>query len=162
MDERTEFGWRVHDALKDWTGKVDTKASIAVALDTAVAGLLIPASRQGAPLYGLTGWRLAVFMTGLGILGLSALWAMFVVIPQLRRRSSRREWRDGVIYFGHLRHWREDDLVARLEIDHAHDVRQLAKQNIAMSKIAWRKHTALQISLVLLVVAIAHVIAAAI
>ena len=153
MDESTEFAWRVHDALKDWTGRVDTKASIGVALDTAVAGLLIPASRQGAPLYGLTGWRFAVFLTGIGMLVLAAGCAMYVVIPQLDRRHSGRNWRDGIIYFGHLRHWHEDDLVARLG-NHEDNLRQLARQHIIMSRIAWRKPRALQRSLQLLVISV--------
>lgn len=161
MDEPIEFAWHVHDALKDWTGKVDTKASIAVALDTAVAGLLLAASRQGGPLYALMGWRFACLLTGIALLLAAAVLAMYVVVPHLKRRTNRK-WRDGIIYFGHLRKWNVEDLVARLEQPQADNLRELAQQHIVMSGIAWRKHAALQGSLLLLVVAVCLFIMAAI
>ena len=37
----TEFAWRTHSAITDWTAKVDVKASIVLALETAIMGAVM-------------------------------------------------------------------------------------------------------------------------
>src|SRR3954454_8490903 len=40
-----DFAWRVHGALDAWTGKVDTKASITLAIESAVLGFVLTLSK---------------------------------------------------------------------------------------------------------------------
>ena len=67
---------------------------------------------------------------------------MAAVFPQLNRRTSSAEWKDGLIYFGHLRRW-DASLLAKKMQDTAM-LPVLSKQLVAMSAIAWRKHVFLQ------------------
>jgi hypothetical protein len=145
-----EFGWRVHGALDSWTGKVDTKASIALAIESAAFGFVVTLSRKGERFAHLAGSSRTWYDIGLGFVLFAVLMSLAVVLPQLNRRASRKNWRDNMIYFGHLRRWRPDDL-ARALLDERLDEQQLARQLVAMSKIAWRKHAWLQWSLVSLV-----------
>jgi len=79
-------------------------------------------------------------------------------MPQIRRRRTKTEWRDDFIFFGHLRHWKDDDLAAAWA---SHDPAPvLARQAVAMSKIAWRKHGLLQLSLTTAVLGIGGLILA--
>ncbi len=149
-EEPLDFAWRVHDALNDWIGKVDFKASVILAVETGAAGLLVPLTASAGILHDLKGSRSGVFYAGLVLLALALLFAVLTVIPQLRRWKSRRggeEWKTNAIYFGHLRHWEVDKLVEHIE-SRASETRQLAQQQITMSKIAWRKHSSLQASIV--------------
>jgi hypothetical protein len=142
----------VHSALDSWTGKVDTKASIALAIEGAALGYVISLSdknRRFASLRGAESWYYGV---GVALLLASLLCAALVVMPQLNRRRSRKEWRDNMIYFGHLRHWDADDLAQALSSARP-DEKQLARQLVAMSRIAWRKHSRLQASVALLILA---------
>lgn len=145
-DSGLDFAWRVHDALDSWTGKVDVKASIALALESAVFGFVVALSEHGERFASLSGSRLNWYHIGVGLLLFSVATSLAVVFPQLRRCKSKREWRDNVIYFGHLRRWEPSELAARLR-DSGLAEEQLARQLVAMSKIAWRKHSWLQWSL---------------
>ena len=163
-DETIDFAWRVHDALNDWTGKVDFKASIVLALETGLAAVMVPVAAGGGPLHGLTGSREGLFITGLVLLAIAVFCSMLVVTPQLDRWKSRRSgdrWKTNTIYFGHLRHWTVDELEVHLQT-RVDNLRQLAQQQIAMSKIAWRKHAYMQYSMVSLGLAIALLALAAI
>lgn len=146
-----EFGWRVHAALDSWTGKVDTKASIALAIESAIFGFVVTLSQTGEQFASLSGSDLTWYRVGVGFLLLSLLLSLFVVMPQLNRREAKRIWRSNMIYFGHLRHWDPQDLAAALA-QHQPVEAQLAQQLVAMSKIAWRKHSRLQLSLVSLLI----------
>jgi hypothetical protein len=143
----TDTAWKVHEALSSWTGRVDSKASIVLTLEVAALGFVI-ALTDGTKLFGdLTGWRDGAFKSGLVLLGLGILAALAVVCPQLSRRQASREWKEGLIYFGHLRRWDPEDLQQRLGSLRDADVQaSLAVQLVTMSKIAWRKHTLLQAS----------------
>lgn len=145
-----EYGWRVHGALDSWTGKVDTKASIALAIEAAVFGFVISLSEEHKRLADLHGAEQCFYRVGSSFILMSTLCALLVVAPQLNRRASSRDWRTNTIYFGHLRHWDPADLARTLR-DRRTDEEQLARQLVAMSKIAWRKHALLQWSLGLLV-----------
>jgi hypothetical protein len=155
-----EFAWRVHGALDSWTGKVDTKASIALAIESAMFGFAVTLSRENGPFAGLHGRGQAGYYIGLGLILVAVFFALLVVVPQLNRRKSKKGWEGNMIYFGHLRHWDPDELCHALS-KQRDDEGQLARQLVAMAKIAWRKHSLLQISLVVLVLAIVDLVAVA-
>jgi hypothetical protein len=150
--------------LNDWTAKVDFKASIVLALEVGVLGLVVTLSGDKGPLHQLSGWHVIAYRAGVGALFLGALLGMGVVIPQLNRRRTRKtgqEWHTNTIYFGHLRHWDDKALTARLN-ERQDSVEQLSRQLIAMSRIAWRKHSLLQVSMISLAVGAALVTSSAV
>lgn len=154
------FAWKVHDAINAWTGKVDTKASIALAIEVAIAGFAITLSTNHRQLTGLHGIRAHLDDIGLAVLFGSMLASLAVVMPQLSRRRARRTWQTNMIYFGHLRHWDPEQLANELIAGNIPSAAQLARQLIEMSRIAWRKHVWLQWSLILLIVASLLLVAA--
>lgn len=140
-----DTAWRIHAAVVDWTGKVDTKASFALAIETALLVGIFNASNTGV-LSDLAGWRaLWLYRIGTTLLVASVLLAMMVVRPRLRRRALDTESIVDFIYFGHLRHWAPEDLAAALASREVLPV--LARQLVRMSKIAWMKHRCVQYSL---------------
>jgi hypothetical protein len=145
-----DFGWRVHGALDSWTGKVDTKASITLAIESAVLGFVVTLSKDGERLARLTGASKTWYYAGLVALSAAVLSALRVVMPQLKRRRARREWRGNMIYFGHLRRWDSADLAVALRSKQVYEA-QLAKQLVVMADIAWKKHARLQWSIGFLV-----------
>lgn len=142
-----EFGWRVHGLLDNWTGKVDNKASIVLAIESAAFAFVVTQTTEGKVFADPGGVGFWVFRLGLGLLLAAIALALLVVLPQLNRRKSTNDWAKNSIYFGHLRHWNPDDLAKQLPEQAAHQREQLARQMVAMSKIAWRKHIWLQGSL---------------
>lgn len=154
-----EFAWRVHDGITEWTARVDSKASIALAIEAAVAGvvvLLATGDGELARTSGLTSWLVG---SGVVLLTASVVLAVLVVYPQLRARSTRKEFQNDVIYFGHLRLWDPEHLEERLATDSV-EMAGLSRQLVRMSKIAWRKHVWLQWSLALFVLGVLAVGAA--
>lgn len=129
---------------------MDAKASIALAIEAAVAGLVaLMATGDGelADASGLAAWSLGA---GVLLLAASVVLSVLVVFPQLRGRATRGEYSNDVVYFGHLRLWEPQSLAARLAEDSG-ELDGLARQLVRMSKIAWRKHVWLQWSLALFV-----------
>lgn len=155
----TEFAWKVHTALDSWTGKVDTKASIALAIESAVFGFVVSLSKAGERFSSLKSTPKAWYDIGVVLLLGAIFWALLVVLPQLNRRQSRKNWRAGIIYFGHLRHWDPEDLERELKRAEAYES-QLAAQLVAMSKIAWKKHARLQWSVLCFVLSAAALVLA--
>lgn len=150
-EEGVEFAWRVHSAIVDWTGKVDSKASFALTIESAVLGGVVALSTPDGVLGTLHGvGDLVPYRAGVVLLALAVLCAVLAVIPQVRARQTTQGWEDNVVYFGHLRHWD----AAKLAATYAELVPLpvLARQNVAMSKIAWRKHRLVQLSLALAVI----------
>jgi hypothetical protein len=144
-DASVSFAWSVHDALSTWTGRVDTKASIVLTIELAALGFVTALTDDDNLFSALHGWREGLFRIGLVALGLAIFAATAVVFPQLSRRRSKRAWRDGFIYFGHLRHWEPQKLESKLAGLTGADARAaLAGQLVTMSKVAWRKHVMLQ------------------
>jgi hypothetical protein len=146
----TEHAWRVHAAIVDWTGKVDQKASFALAVESAVLLGVIAASNRDSESTRLlstldNGLEVWTYRTGTVLLVLAIVLAMATVIPQLRRGKLNDEWRDNWIFFGHVQHWDEPDLTRALRNRDTLPV--LSRQLIVMSKIAWKKHRRLQRSL---------------
>jgi hypothetical protein len=145
---RIEFAWKVHEALNAWTAKVDTKASVVLAIEGAVIGLIVSLAHNEGALSHLHGARHARFIAGCLLLGLGAFLSGLAVFPQLGRLSARKRWSSGVIYFGHLRRWDPERLEEYLlQSPDIGSVRQLTRQHVAISKIAWRKHVWLQWSM---------------
>lgn len=147
-----DFGWRVHGALDFWTGRVDTKASIALAIEGATFGFVVSLSDDNRRFDRLSGLANTTFVAGLVLLLAALLLSALVVMPRLRRRQSRSDWHGQMIYFGHLRHWDTAALKQALD-ENAPATDQLAAQLVVMSKIAWRKHAQLQLSLLLFLAA---------
>jgi hypothetical protein len=156
-----EFGWRVHEALDSWTGKVDTKASIALAIESAVVGFVVTLSGKGERFAHFTRSGRIWYDFGLGFTLFAVAMSLAVVFPQLNRRTSRNNWRQNMIFFGHLRRWDPKDLAQALDEELHTEQQQLAQQLVEMSKVAWRKHAWLQWSLVSLVLGAACLIVAA-
>jgi hypothetical protein len=143
------FGWRAHQAQEAWTAKVDVKANIVLALDGAVLVAIVAGHNKDGMLTNLSGWRDLIHV-GAAVLLLCALGlAGLVVRPALGpRRIHRRQHRDHVIYFGHLRHWDPQQLAIKLRtLTPTEETDQIAQQLIAMSKRNWWKHRFLQWSL---------------
>ena len=148
MKDRVDFAWRVHSALDNWTTKVDGKASIVLAIEAAALGLIVTLSSNDGPLAGLQGANALRFRWGIGFLALGTLLAGAAIFPQLSRWKARREWKTGIVYFGHLRRWQSETLLRRYEnLEAETPLASLTKQHVIMAKIAWRKHVALQYSM---------------
>lgn len=149
QEHATDCAWRIHDALMDWTGKVDGKATFALSLETAAVTVLAALSTHRLPLPGgrPPGVLALCYWTGVGLLLLSVAISVCVVLPRLGRAMSREQWRDGFIYFGHLRHWDPVELAEALLTREPLAV--LTRQLVDMSRICWRKHRLVQTSIVL-------------
>ncbi len=105
--------WKIHDAQGSWIEKADVKASIILALETAILGFVTVLSTDGRALTGLHGPRRAVDVAGVALLLISTLFSLSAIIPQLGRRGEARQ-DPGIIYFGHLRRWTSADLTDAL------------------------------------------------
>lgn len=141
-----ETAWKIHATIVDWTGKVDQKASFALAVESAVVLGVIALSDGHKSLSALKGlWQLWLYRAGIGSLVFAILLVMAAVIPKLRRDKMDDEWRENLIFFGHLKRWQRDDLSNALRERDLLPV--LSAQLINMSEIAWRKHRRLQWSL---------------
>lgn len=153
-DINAQFAWKVHDNLGQGTGRADTKASIALAIEVAILGFIISLSGDGktGSLAELHGWRLTFYMASIAVLCFSIVMSLLTVIPQLRGRATKKEYKGNMIYFGHLRLWEPKDLAKAL-VTEIPESEQLARQLVNMSKISWRKHVFLQWSLISLVIA---------
>jgi hypothetical protein len=144
-----DFGWRAHQAIQEWTRSVDAKASIVLTFETVVAAV---AARELAKDTGAfanaTGFKLAIAIAIGALLGVAVLAAVSVVLPRLARRRTRKHYAHGLIYFGHLRLRSVDDIAKALEgLEDGRVIRQLASQLSVTSKVAWRKHASLQLSI---------------
>ena len=64
-DQGVDTAWKIHAAIVDWTGKVDTKASFASALESAA---IVSLSASGRRLSGLSDWPRATLWIGIGCL----------------------------------------------------------------------------------------------
>jgi hypothetical protein len=141
-----EDAWRIHAALCDWTGKVDTKATFLSAIDVALLGGIVALRGGDHPVAELDGfWQNALFWTGVAALIGATLLVLWVVAPHLGKSSTfRADASENLIFFGHLQHWDANDLPAALE---SMDIlAMLSRQLVAMGRIAWRKHRRLQLS----------------
>lgn len=145
----SEFAWRVHEAQEAWTAKVDAKASIVLSLETAVMAALFAVQSPSLLLGRLTGWRSMLADVGVGLHVIAVVLAAAAVIPMLgRTKIHRAERMQNAIYFGHLRHWKPDQLLPWLaQMSPQQELDQLNRQLIALSRRNWRKHRNLQLAM---------------
>lgn len=144
----TDDAWKIHDAVVAWTSNVDSKASFALAIESGVVAGVIALAGDNRRLSHLSGcWAEAAFWAGIVCLVFGLLLVAAVVTPQIRSSETKTEWGHRFIFFGHLRHWNEEDLTIALKERDILPV--LSHQLVVMSKIAWRKHRLLQGSMVL-------------
>ncbi|WP_433477987.1 Pycsar system effector family protein [Spirillospora sp. CA-142024] len=142
----------MHQALHDWTAKVDAKASVILTLETAILSMIIVFAGHGKRLDRLSEWETWGFRGGVALLVAAIALAGSAVFPQLNRRDARRNWAQNYVYFGHLRRWTPAELVGALENGGDHRSKLvLSTQLIALSKIVWRKHAFLQYSMAMVV-----------
>lgn len=141
-----ETAWRIHGAQVDWIGKVDSKASFALAIESAVLVSVAGASQDG-PLSHLSGfWELALYRGGIICLIVGVLLAITVVAPRIRSGHPDEEVKKKhFIHFGHLRHWEPQELARALQ--DADLLAVLCDQVVIMAQIAWSKHLRVQASL---------------
>lgn len=156
-----DTAWKIHSALTDWTGKVDTKASFTLTIETALLAGVATLYGSDRALSGLQGWRSIVSGVGVAFLACAMLSAVAVVIPRLRRkRNLKAEAEAGnFIYFGHLRHL-EPETIGNF-ITNAEMLPVLAYQHHKMADIAWTKHRLVQVSMGMAVIGIGLVAVAA-
>jgi hypothetical protein len=140
--------WRIHAALADWTGKVDSKATFCFALESGALVVVANLTSDGR-LFGSLHTSIQKWIFALGVLLLIAgvLCAALVIAPRMNRAEIAQTWKTNTIYFGHLRLWETATLEKVLQEDSI--LPSLSAQLTAMSKIAWRKHLIVQWSLIL-------------
>lgn len=143
-----ETAWKIHAALADWTGKVDTKAAFALSIESALLAGVVALSGSDSRFSHLKGfWPVLIFWLGVSLLALSVVLSVLVVSPRTRGSKVAAEWPNNFIYFGHLQHWQPDALADELRQRDPMPV--LTRQLVVMSKIAWTKHRRVQESLTL-------------
>lgn len=163
IERAVEFAWKVHDAIDSWTAKVDSKASIVLAIESGAVGLLVALTQGDGKLKDVSGNLRLVLNAGWVFLGLSVAIVAGVVFPQLGRPGlkKRASTAGGLIYFGHLRSRSPGELAETLaDLTDRQVIAELAQQHIVMSKIAWRKHAWLQASMVIFSVGMLFFLAA--
>jgi hypothetical protein len=141
-----DTAWRIHAANVDWTGKVDSKASFALAIETALMAGVVSLTSDQRRLSDLDGFLVrASFCLGLMALIAALLCVVWVVRPRLRSKSVEAEAPGNFIFFGHAQHWKPTDLAEALP--KADMLSMLSRQIVVISKIAWMKHRMLQFSM---------------
>jgi hypothetical protein len=141
-----ENAWHIHAQIVDWTGKVDAKAAFAMTVELALFAGLISLTSEDKLLGTFRGpVVLVLFLMAAGLLIAGIVCSALVVVPMLNSKDARHMWDQHIIYFGHLRHWNEIDLVEKLKT--ADIMPMLARQLVIMSKYAWIKHLRLQWSI---------------
>ncbi|MDR7273989.1 Pycsar system effector family protein [Catenuloplanes atrovinosus] len=137
------FTWRLHAGLEAMAARADAKAGILLA------------HQGGAFVLGVTalqvhrvGWLLALaLMLVVAAMGTSVA----VVVPVLRPKT-HMVTSDDIVYFGHLREWQPPSLARRIErLSKEDEIAMVTRQLVTLSRINWRKHRLLQISLSLTV-----------
>lgn len=142
-----DTAWKIHAALTDWTGKVDTKASFALTIESALLVGVVTLSSKERVFGNLGGWSVVWYVSGIMLLILAVLSAVWVVRPRLRAPNLVPESQSNFIYFGHLRELDPDAVENHLHNTPVLPV--LSKQLVEMSKIAWTKHRMVQVSMTL-------------
>lgn len=150
-DERAvEFAWKVHSAQEAWTGRVDGKAALFLATQTAVLAVLFAGFASGQTLDSLRGFNRLGAIFGASLSVLAVLFAGCAVIPMLNKRKVlASDHRDHLIYFGHLRRWDATELCDRLRnLTPADELNQLSLQLVALGTRNWAKHRFLQAAMI--------------
>ena len=154
MTNPIDTAWKIHAAIIDWTGKVDTKASFTLTIESAVMAGIVTLSGGGRALYDLRGWHMVLYTIGVSLLTVAILCSAFVVIPRLRRTKHLKTEAAGgdFVYFGHLRHLTSDTIEDLLKTSDMLTV--LSSQLQRTSEIAWLKHRLVQFSMTIAVIGV--------
>jgi Family of unknown function (DUF5706) len=149
-DVRVEFAWNAYWAQENWSRNVDTKASIVLALETAVLGGGLGTLTGSMPFMKADEWRRALAFSGLGLLLLAVLAAGLTIVPHIRRDPVRRhdpsEMR--ILWFGHLRQFDAADIRTHLcALSPDRCVEILARDLRKMSSLNWMKCIRLRVSM---------------
>lgn len=146
-----EFAWRAHSAQEAWAGKVDTKASIILALESGALFAALSANATGGLLSRLSRLPLILEMSGVVLIFLAILISAASIYPRLgSKRVHGAQYDQNTVHFGHLRYWNPGDLQQKLAYLNADDeLAILSRQLVEMSKINWQKHMLVRTSLAL-------------
>jgi len=144
-----DFAWQTHSAIQHWTASVDTKASIVLVVQTAVAGsALHELIAPDGQLHNATDLHLGVAIFACALLVAAVALALWVVFPRMKRQRTIALSSTGLVYFGHLANRQAEDIQAALEaLDRRSALEQLSKQLTVTGKVAWDKHASLQWSI---------------
>lgn len=158
-DDAVAAAWKIHDTLVTWTGQVDTKASFALAIESAAMAGIVTLAGDGHSLMGAEGAAMMLLWAGVALLVVALIAVGFVVRPRVREGSLPAEAADNYVFFGHLQYWKPADLAEALKGSDVLEV--LSRQLVTMSKIAWSKHYWLKVSMTTALVGIGMVAVAA-
>lgn len=138
--EMEQRGWAIYNSHAEWIARVDTKASVLLALQGVALGVVLSLTDEYRPLSAaaLANHPFKVLLFGLGVLTIlvSVVLALAVVVPQLGK-SVKRPQAEGFIYFGHSRHWGGDEIEKALSRSLTYE---LSRQIVILGKVAWEKH----------------------
>ncbi|MGO0578200.1 Pycsar system effector family protein [Ornithinimicrobium panacihumi] len=130
----------------EWISKVDSKASFALAIESAALLFVADASRDGALSEVSGAGGASLYWLGVAALIAGVIFAVAVVTPRMRSTLSVDEIREKhIIHFGHVRHWTADELTAALNDTELLPV--ISDQIVILAKIAWDKHVRVEWSL---------------
>jgi len=148
------FAWQVHGALEAWGARVDVKVSILLAYQG--GGFVLGVTSMDSVRSVAGPWSLVLAAAQCALLLAMCVGAAAMVPVLGSARRLRRERRRNWIYFGHVRTWNAPDLARRLADMTAEDeIAMLCQQLVALSRINWRKHRLLQVSVILALIAMA-------
>ncbi len=147
-----EFAWRVHAALEGWIAKVDVKASVLLAFQSA---FIFAATSREVVMVTTDRRSLLAAAAGIAMLVTAMALAATAILPALgSSRQHRADYANEWIYFGHVRLWESTELAARLSrLSELDEVLALSAQLVRMSRLNWRKHRLLQASVLLTLLA---------
>jgi hypothetical protein len=148
-----EFGWQVHAVQEAWTARADVKASVLLAFQ---AGAFVFGYSARELVLPLERTWLGIGAVAIGMLMLAVTASAVAVVPVLGSPwRHRRERPRHIVYFGHLRLWRAPDLATKLtRVTVREQADMLALQLVALSRLNWRKHRLLQVSVGLTVLSV--------
>ncbi|MFJ4670461.1 Pycsar system effector family protein [Kitasatospora purpeofusca] len=142
--------WRIHGSLSDSIGRVDVKAAFALSLETA-ALVAITSAVRSMPTGPSPQWRhpalVVILWLSAVLVGSALLFAVAAVVPRIGANDSTDDWPSNTVYFGHLRRWPATELAESLTEQDL--LPALSRQLVALSRIAWAKHTKVRTSLAL-------------
>ncbi|XUM02939.1 Pycsar system effector family protein [Streptomyces venezuelae ATCC 10712] len=148
-NEPTETAWKIQSAVADATAKADSKAALALTLQSTTLAVLslLASSRRAAG-----GFESAASQTLLWlgvVLIMAGVCCAAWVSPRLGKERRGPEPDGDFLYFGHLRLMEPAALEGVLRS--TDPLPSLTRQVVVMSEIAWAKHRRVQCSLVLAV-----------
>ncbi|GAA4853281.1 Pycsar system effector family protein [Kitasatospora terrestris] len=140
--------WQIHGAVSELIGRVDSKASLALSLESAalVAITTLTQATGSHPRLQQTAATVAAWAGAVAIVTALVL-AIAAVLPRTGSPVQPGDWRSNIVYFGHLRHGDAEQLVR--ELSEQDLLPALSRQLIELSHIAWAKHRCVRASLVL-------------